>query len=188
MGAMRSGVIWLLLAAAPAAFASTQAAQGQQNSHMFGIPPLPVILGAAGASLKQINSPITLNTHVVQDPAPAQQQQVHYGQAAAAGDSTPQQYVSSSDQTVATTIAQPSTGGQAAAGSSGYWIQNADGSRTPLSDDDPILLQVNSCWQWHVQQTAAAMAAAELFAVWHGVTLRRSSTTCPSSLCVTHAL
>lgn len=154
MAAMRSGVILLLLAAAPAAFASTQAAQnmqGQQNSQMFGIPPLPVILGAAGAALKQINSPITLNTRVVQDPAPAQQQQqqqqkVYYGQAAAADDSTPQQYVSSSDQTVATTIVQPSTGGQAAAGSSGYWIQNADGSRTPLFDNDPILLQVSSGW------------------------------------------
>lgn len=152
MAAMRSGVILLLLAAAPAALASTQAAQnvqGQQNSQMFGIPPLPVILGAAGAALKQINSPITLNTRVVQDPVPAQQQQVYYGQAAAADDDTTpqQQYVSSSDsdETVATTIAQPSTGGQADAGS-GYWIQNADGSRTPLSDNDPILLQVSSGW------------------------------------------
>jgi hypothetical protein len=142
MAEVRIGVILLLLAAAPAALASVQAAQGvqaQQSSQVFGIPPLPVILGAAGAALKQINAPITLNTRVVQDPAPVQQQQqqqVYYGQAAAADDSS-QQYVSSLDQT-----AQPATGSQATG--SGYWIQNADGSRTPLSDNDPILLQVST--------------------------------------------
>lgn len=54
---------------------TTQASQGTQNAQLFGLPPLPLVLAAAGGLLASTNSPIRINTKVVTDkPASADQQ------------------------------------------------------------------------------------------------------------------
>lgn len=159
-------IIVLLLTAAPAAFADTQAisnvhsAQNAQNTQIFGLPPLHAMLGAAGAVLERVHSPVRLNTRVIVD-QPAQQQQqmtygqanidqtVSYGQVDASADYQQQQqqqqyaqYVSSNQPTSQPAAASDPTAAAAGPSVSGYWIQNPDGTRTPLSDDDPLLAKV----------------------------------------------
>lgn len=118
----------------------TQGTQGTQNSQIFGLPPLPVALVAAGALLQKIHSPIKLNAQVVTD-QPAQQpappvsttgsaDAVYYGQAAAGKGDTEQLYISGN---------QPVSGGSKPSVPPGVtsWIQNPDGTITPLKWDQP---------------------------------------------------
>lgn len=159
---MRSlAMIALLLLAAATASADTQAAHSVQSSQsvqktqathktqIFGLPPLPVALIAAGALLQKVHSPIKLNTKVVTDQPeqqaaptdsnPAAGDSVYYGQAATGGDDTQQQYVSG-NQPVSNQqqVAQPvSSGNSKVPPGVTSWIQNPDGSITPLKWEQP---------------------------------------------------
>lgn len=147
-------IVLLLLATAPAAIADTQSTsaaqgtQGAENAQIFGLPPLPVALVGLGTLLSKVHSPINLNTRIITD-KPAQQAAADTNSTVTATETVSSSQDEAQQQQPQAASSQPAAGTYSAVPPGvTSWIQNPDGTITPLKWDKPdsqVMVRLSLC-------------------------------------------